>query len=314
MAHPATNFSRKYVMRIVQLTEAEAANSAVMENVSRYLLTGEPIADTLIKDSPLDKPTVREPLTPPTEAQLQTYVAGTIGVDAPDVGTEQPEVPVASPFAHLGFGTAAPSPATAPAGSAPSLPPGVTQERRAFVPPVPAVPEHQVNAPVAQTLSHAGLDLDKNGLFWDERIHSSSKDKNADGTWRKKRGVEKTLGAEGIAKVEAEIRAVLAIPGPAAVVPPVPAVPPVPSSVPAPPPAAVEPEPSGQAFMRWMEDLTPDMQPGGRFTPELMGKLLVAQGLPTEAGLMAFVQRPDLVPAARAMLDVWMADPSQVPQ
>jgi hypothetical protein len=283
-------------MRIVQLTEQEAANSAVMENVSRYLLTGEPIADTLVTSVSR---------TPDKELAVEAPMRAVgIGIDAPDVGTATPEVPLASPFAAIGFGSAAvPSPATAPEGSAPS------PDRRASL----------VNAPVAQSLSHAGVDLDKTGLYWDERIHSSSKDKNADGTWRKKRGVEKTLGADGIAKVEAEIRAVLAIPGPS--VPPVPSVP-VPPTVPTPPtvpdvptpPAATEPEPSGQAFMRWMEDLTPDMQPGGRFTPELMNKLLVAQGLPPEAGLMAFVQRPDLVPAARAMLDVWMADPSQVPQ
>jgi len=324
-------------MRIVQLTEQEAANSAVMENVSRYLLTGEPAhmmalqaADSYgrniaVKDSSLDKP--REiPLDRNDKIDLGAIPAGTlvtpelvsglvkgatIGDAAPDVGVEQPEVPVASPFAHLGFGTAVLSPGTAPVASVPSLPPGVPQERRAST----------LNAPVAQSLSHAGVDLDKNGLYWDERIHSSSKDKTAEGVWRKKRGVEKTLGAEGIAKVEAEIRAVLAIPGPAVPsvpevpavpVPPVPGLPPAPS-IPTPPPAA-DPEPSGQAFMRWMEDLTPDMQPGGRFTPELMNKLLAAQGLPAEAGLMAFVQRPDLVPAARAMLDVWMADPSQVPQ
>jgi len=44
--------------------------------------------------------------------------------------------------------------------------------------------------------------LDKNGLPWDERIHSSSKNLNADGTWRYLRGGDTDLRA----KVEAELR------------------------------------------------------------------------------------------------------------
>jgi U5 snRNP spliceosome subunit len=48
--------------------------------------------------------------------------------------------------------------------------------------------------------------LDKNGLPWDERIHSSSKNMNADGTWRYLRGGDVDLRAT----VEAELRAKLA--------------------------------------------------------------------------------------------------------
>lgn len=47
---------------------------------------------------------------------------------------------------------------------------------------------------------------DKNGLPWDERIHSSSKNFNADGTWRYRKGVS----ADQKSKVEAELRAALA--------------------------------------------------------------------------------------------------------
>lgn len=43
--------------------------------------------------------------------------------------------------------------------------------------------------------------LDVNGRPWDERIHASSKAKNADGTWRAKRGVASEL----VAEVEAEL-------------------------------------------------------------------------------------------------------------
>lgn len=49
--------------------------------------------------------------------------------------------------------------------------------------------------------------VDKNGLPWDGRIHSSNRKLNGDGTWR---GIRKTAGqpdAAAIAAVEAELRA-----------------------------------------------------------------------------------------------------------
>lgn len=51
-----------------------------------------------------------------------------------------------------------------------------------------------------------GAELDANGLPWDVRIHSSSKNKNADNTWRYLRGGDVDLRAA----VEAELRAGLA--------------------------------------------------------------------------------------------------------
>jgi len=53
--------------------------------------------------------------------------------------------------------------------------------------------------------SNASGELDKNGLPWDERIHSSAKSKTADGNWKYLRGGDLTLRA----KVEAELRAAL---------------------------------------------------------------------------------------------------------
>jgi len=51
--------------------------------------------------------------------------------------------------------------------------------------------------------SNASGELDKNGLPWDERIHSSSKNTNADGTWRYLRGGDPVYRAQ----IEAELRA-----------------------------------------------------------------------------------------------------------
>lgn len=95
--------------------------------------------------------------------------------------------------------------------------------------------------------------LDKNGLPWDERIHSSSKNMNADGTWRYLRGGDVDVRAT----VEAELRANLATtetppapPAPPAAengkdVPPPPPPPPAPAAAadaPPPPPPVVEPQ------------------------------------------------------------------------
>ena len=53
-----------------------------------------------------------------------------------------------------------------------------------------------------------GVELDSNGLPWDGRIHSEGHAKLTDGGWRKRRGV----AAEVVAHVEAELRALMAVP------------------------------------------------------------------------------------------------------
>lgn len=83
---------------------------------------------------------------------------------------------------------------------------------------------------------------DSTGLPWDERIHSSSKALNADGTWRYRKGV----GADVKAAVEAELRGPQPQPVPMEPPPPAPAAvdfPPPPSSIApvAPPPPPAEP-------------------------------------------------------------------------
>lgn len=76
--------------------------------------------------------------------------------------------------------------------------------------------------------------VDADGLPWDPRIHSSSKQLVADGTWRKRRNTAKELFAE----VEAELRGLSAVDAPIPAPPP----PPPPAAVafanPAPPPPA----------------------------------------------------------------------------
>jgi hypothetical protein len=117
------------------------------------------------------------------------------------------------------------TPASTPAGSAPPAP---------------------VNtAPITTTLglvssaapASPGVLLDSQGLPWDGRIHVESKNKNADGTWRKKRSLDAAL----LAQVEAELRQVMGASGAplAPVAGAAPAMPAAPSVAPAPPPAPV---------------------------------------------------------------------------
>lgn len=92
----------------------------------------------------------------------------------------------------------------------------------------PPPPPPSANAPVDSSTSGV---LDKNGLPWDERIHSSSKNTNQDGTWRYKKGGD----LDQRTAVEAELRAKLAN----AETPPSPPAPPVADNagdVPPPPP------------------------------------------------------------------------------
>lgn len=89
----------------------------------------------------------------------------------------------------------------------------------------PPPPPPSANAPDDSNISGV---LDKNGLPWDERIHSSSKNMNADGTWRYLRGGD----VDQRAVVEAELRAKLATPE----TPPAPPVTENGSDVPPPPP------------------------------------------------------------------------------
>jgi hypothetical protein len=107
--------------------------------------------------------------------------------------------------------------------------------------PVPAPPVTQaVLLPPALTDTHDG-ERDSENLPWDARIHSETKKKNADGTWRFRRGLDETVKHTVYGELVAtygKAAQLSAMPAPAtgAAVPPQPPVPPAP--VPAEPTAA----------------------------------------------------------------------------
>lgn len=157
----------------------------------------------------------------------------------------------------------------------------------------PPPPPPAASAPGAENGSDVGT-LDKNGLPWDERIHSSSKNMNADGTWRYLRGGDATVRAQ----VEAELRAAMGNGASSETPPPPPAVattsnsapagagdvpPPPPPPVPA-PGADVPPPPppvAAPAAEQGDEAITMQMafKRAGQLSPEVRSECLELIGL-----------------------------------
>lgn len=164
-----------------------------------------------------------------------------------------------------------------------------------FVPPAPppaASPVSAMVAPATVAAPSGGVNLDATGLPWDARIHAGSKVKNADGSWRQRRGLNDDAL---LRRVETELRAVMALPpgaaAPAAVfaIPVVPAVPAQAPLIPTVPAAPVQPAPA--TFQEFMMAATVLVQQN-RLTAEEMTVKLQSIGLP---GIMALASRPDLI-------------------
>jgi len=187
-------------------------------------------------------------------------------------------------------------------------------------PVMPEVREAMVVVPAPITIPE-GVELDVEGLPWDQRIHGSTKAKNADGTWRRKRNTPdadyeaikaqlKQAMCAPVPRVE-ELRAQVAElelipPPPIAVVPPPPAaiveggseaVPlaPVPPNAPAATAneagAAVAASNPMAAFTTLLKRITED-QAAGRLSAEQVTATLQAMGLTSPRDLLA---RPDMV-------------------
>lgn len=124
-------------------------------------------------------------------------------------------------------------------------------------------------------------DLDADGLLWDKRIHSSSKELNKDGTWRKRRGVADEL----VAEVERELRGVA----------PTPAPPPVPE---APKPIEVPPTVGDMTFTELLDGVTKAMV-AGQLSQATIAEALKSVGLEALPHLLG---NPALIPAFRKAL------------
>lgn len=100
-----------------------------------------------------------------------------------------------------------------------------------------------------ETVNDAPPATDKNGLPWDERIHAGTKALNADGTWKKRRGVDDAT----VAAVTAELTGAAPAPTPAPQPEPTPA--PAPTPAPQPETAPVPSTNRIQDFQQIVQEL-----------------------------------------------------------
>lgn len=151
--------------------------------------------------------------------------------------------------------------------------------------PVPSPPA-TVSAAVVNNEPVTG-NLDKAGLPWDERIHASSRARTADGSWRRKRGIDDG----SVAQVESELKALMALPGGGAV----PAPPATVAAIPAPPvPAAVVED--RQAYVTLLSVASAAIN-AKTLTNDQLSAAVVAVGVPS---LPLLANRLDLVPQVMA--------------
>jgi len=141
--------------------------------------------------------------TPTSNAAEVVKTCGEHCVHAPNPGAPciAPAVEGAPPCAENG-GPILIDPASVFGGSPVTVPlPPTTAPLAVTVPSVPTPPI------LGAVTSGAAVELDKAGLPWDSRIHSSSKNKLANGMWKVARG----KAPEYVKEVEAELRGVVTV-------------------------------------------------------------------------------------------------------
>lgn len=195
----------------IMLAKAAAAIPAVRSEPER-----------LATEQRADLPKLRERVD--TEATTNAAAVAAFGGGVHTPNAPDSDIPAASPLAATSY----PMPTTAQAAAAAPPPPPVVAAAAPVAPPVVVAP---------------GTALDVSGLPWDARIHAATKTKIANGTWKKKKGMDPAA----VAVVETELRAVMglppAAPQPVAPVPPVAPVAPLVAAAPPPPPAPAAPQP-----------------------------------------------------------------------
>ena len=141
---------------------------------------------------------------------------------------------------------------------------------------------------VAPAFIPALPELDVRGLPWDSRIHSSSKNRNADGSWRKLRGVHDGF----VADVERELRGTMEAPT-------APAVPVVPTPTAGAPEVPEVPAVPVESFNDFMQYLTPKLA-AGEINPAQVAGVIASVELPH---IGALFNRPDLIPAVKQKIE-----------
>lgn len=161
------------------------------------------------------------------------------------------------------------------------------------------------------------IELDAEGLPYDTRIHSASREKNKDGTWR----IRRNSDPEKVKAVKEELKKLMAAPTVIVTADPpesisvqsvtvVPVEPPPVVAPPPPAPAATEPPPpppvGDDAFVRLMRHIT-DLGKAGKLNIkraiELGDGYATSLGVEPNHTLIFLHQRQDLIPGFRAVID-----------
>lgn len=174
--------------------------------------------------------------------------------------TTQPEAPKVAPKIE--------TPAAPAAAAVPPAPSGDTTEK-----------EDEVEA------TTDGVELDANGLPWDERIHSGNKKKTSKGIWQRRRGVQDPQFNEIAAELKAglsgesgqaqpEAPAAPATPPAPTGAPQAPVAPPAPATAPAAAPVAEAPIARDyQGFMRQIAKLAQNKQITQDYPPTVVQRV-----------------------------------------
>jgi len=176
-------------------------------------------------------------------------------------------------------------------------------------PPTAVAPVSVISSQTAVTVtavSPTGVIVDKEGLPWDARIHSSAKTFNADGTWRARRGLPDGY----VPQIEAELKKLMAIPSPQSAdgaLASTPSAAPVQSAavqssaanIPPPPLPPATASPAIQPYLNLMNKVSSALA-GGRISQPQLQKVCDAVGLPNFVSLGT---RLDLVPVVAPMID-----------
>lgn len=176
---------------------------------------------------------------------------------------------------------------------APSMPPAAVAASAVPPPPATSAPTMPTHGAASLAAPAVSVELDKNGLPWDARIHAGSKAKISDGSWRMKKQVDETL----VASVEAELRASMATP---AVVPTPPAA--VPAAMIAADPGIAAPA-AAVSYPTTFEQLMPRISAAvasGKMPPTALPEACSSAGL---ASIVMLQQNPQYVGIVWATLE-----------
>ena len=147
----------------------------------------------------------------------------------------------------------------------------------------------------APTTGAPGVDVDTDGLPWDERIHAGTKSKNADGRWKKKKGLN---DAAKVSQIEAELKARM-VGGAAAAAPmPLPGVVGGATATALPPPGVALPPADPVNFEQLMTRLSP-ASASGAVPVDALQRVLTHHNI---GSIVALQQHPEWTPTVWATL------------